>query len=263
MNKFLTLCLLLLSITITSVVAQDKTTEDKKLIEKKEEIRKQFVKLMLGKIEQMNKVKNSVELLRFAQDFEAVAKKYPEQWEAEYYAAYCFNLMAYGGRDSVQRDAALDAAQVALDRAKVISKKNVELMLLQTYIYQMTLDISPDTRRKRYEPLIKDFLRKAKELDADNPRLYFLQAQRLFFSSNTKGGGLDDSCPMVQQAIIKYATYESKNELAPIWGESETDYMGGICQEIEDRQAKKDTDKPKNAKVSKKTLKNPYKKSVK
>ena len=68
---------------------------------------------------------------------------------------------------------------------------------------------------------------------------------------------------MVQQAIIKYATYESKNELAPVWGESETDYMGGVCQEIEDRNAKTEADKTKKTKVNKKASKNPYKESVK
>ncbi len=265
MNKFLTILLLCLGISLATF-AQDKKVETseevaKELAEKKAEIRKEFVKTMKSKIDAMNKVKNSVALLRFAQDFEAIAKKYPEQWEAEYYTAYCFNLMAYGGRDSIQRDAAIEHAQMAIDRAKKISAKNPELMLLQAYIYQMTLDINPTTRQKRYDPLVRDFIRKAKELDETNPRIYFLQAQRSFFSPDNKNG-LDDSCPIVQQAIIRYATYESDNELTPIWGEAETDYMGTVCQEVEDAKNNKTEKKKKAAKPNKKK-KNPYKKAVK
>ena len=214
----------------TTTFAQDKKTTEAK---QKTVSSKAFVKKMKPIISQIDSIKNGVELLGIAQKFEEMTEQYPDEWLAPYYTAYCYNLMAYSGRDSVQRDAALEHANNALDQAQNLNPASSENLLLQAYIYQMQIDINPETRSKKIAPIITSLLEEVEKNDPENPRLYFLKAQRLFFSSNPSQKNLMEACPIAQEAVFRYATHEPDSDIAPQWGENMADYIAGLCQELD------------------------------
>ena len=76
---------------------------------------------------------------------------------------------------------------------------------------------------------------KATKLDAENPRLYYLQAQSMLFSSNPNNNGVEKACPMVERANELFAAFKPESNVHPQWGKEMSEYMSIICARMNNR----------------------------
>jgi hypothetical protein len=192
-----------------------------------------YISNMLQGINVMDKAMSTNELQQAAAFFEQMTEENAADWLPPYYAAYCYITMAFLERNAVLRDNYLDQAQSLLDVAKHIDPQNAEIAVVQAYSYQVRTAIDPATRMPEFGTLAVLSLEDATQLDANNPRLYYIQAQNLFLAPETQGGGLAKACPIVRTAAQKYALKPTPTpSILPKWGAAMTDYMNTVCEKM-------------------------------
>ncbi|MFB9861746.1 hypothetical protein [Rufibacter immobilis] len=160
------------------------------------------------------------EMQSIANQCSRIANAEPKEWLPNYYAAYTNVSLTFLLKDDDQRDQVLDKAQTFLDRALKLQPKESELYVLQGYLHQARLVVSPMMRGMKYSGLASTALEKAKTLNPNNPRVYFLLGQNAFNTPKMFGGGADVAKPILAKAKEKYAAQKPANALLPNWGES-------------------------------------------
>lgn len=188
-----------------------------------------YVKGMKTAIQIMDKAMNIGQLQQAANFFMDMADQHPTDWLPSYYAAYCYTLMSFMEKQKLLKDKYLDDAQLAIDQAQKVAAKNSEILVVQAYIYQMRLEVNPMERMEEYGTMANVTLENAEKLDPDNPRIYYIRAQNMFFAPDASR---QDACEVVSMAQAKYVTFEPENELSPKWGVAMTDFMAYKCQEL-------------------------------
>ncbi|MEZ4887132.1 MAG: hypothetical protein R3E32_20545 [Chitinophagales bacterium] len=171
---------------------------------------------------------NIEELQNAAQEFAQLTTTHKSNWEAMYYTAYCYISMCAQERVPAQKAIYLDQAQSYIEAAKQLTN-NAELHILQAYLYQCRANANINMSAANAASLVKASLAEAQKMDANNPRIYFLKAQNLYFSSSALGG-LNTACPVIQEAIQKYETYQPATPISPNWGKNMTQEMYAVCQ---------------------------------
>ncbi|MGV3541189.1 MAG: hypothetical protein ACO1OQ_15335 [Rufibacter sp.] len=171
-------------------------------------------------IAKMEAAKNAEEMQHAVNHFTRIANAEPDEWLPNYYAAYSNISLTFLLKDEDQRDQILDKAQVLLDRALKLQPKESELYVLQGYLHQARLVISPMARGMKYSGLATTALEKATQLNPHNPRAYFLLGQNVFNTPKMFGGGAEAAKPILVKAKEKYAAFKPANALMPKWGES-------------------------------------------
>lgn len=188
-----------------------------------------YAKGMLTAIKIMDKARDVGQLQQAANFFMDMADTHPTDWLPPYYAAYCYTLMGFMEKQRLLRDKYLDDAQIALDLAQKASPNNDEILVVQAYIYQTRLQINANERMEEYGTMANVTLENAEKINPDNPRVYYIRAQNMFFAPEASR---TQACESVSMAQAKYATFEPENALMPKWGAAMTDFMSFKCQEL-------------------------------
>ncbi|WP_192822280.1 hypothetical protein [Rufibacter sp. LB8] len=170
-------------------------------------------------LQQFKAAKTTEETLPLVNKFNRIAEAEPKQWLPAYYAAFAQISVSFRVKEEEQREALLDKAQTYLDRAFKLEPKESELYALQGYLHQARLVISPMMRGMKYSGLVVSALEKAKQLNPNNPRVYFLLGQNTFNMPKMFGGGPEAAKPLLQTAKEKYAAQKTTQPLQPTWGE--------------------------------------------
>ena len=157
---------------------------------------------------------------------ERVAAAAPSAWEPRYYQARGYLKLGFAGKDGDQQDQLFDQAQTALDQAKKLpGADQAEVLILQAYIYQGRIMVSPMTRGMVHAGRVADALGQAKTLAPDNPRVYLLLGNDLFYRPAMFGGGAEKAQPLYAKAKALFATFRPATALSPAWGEKMNDAM--------------------------------------
>ncbi|GAB2693244.1 hypothetical protein GCM10011495_17710 [Hymenobacter frigidus] len=157
---------------------------------------------------------------------ERVAAAAPSAWEPRYYQARGYLKLGFAGKDGDQQDQLFDQAQTALDQAKKLpGADQAEVLILQAYIYQGRIMVSPMTRGMVYAGRVADALGQAKALAPGNPRVYLLLGNDLFYRPAMFGGGAEKAQPLYAKAKALFATFRPATALSPAWGEKMNDAM--------------------------------------
>jgi tetratricopeptide (TPR) repeat protein len=180
-----------------------------------------FDQAMIQKIKAFDDIKTSEDLQGLANNFERIAEGAPGRWEPLYYSAYSYILMCFVSRNLEKTDPWLDKAQALLDKALAMDAKNAELLILQGMLHQARIQVDPMARGMEYSMKAEDAFGQAKAIDAENPRIYYLQGSSLLYTPAAFGGGPEAACPLFEKAIEKYKKFVPANEIAPDWGEAE------------------------------------------
>ena len=169
---------------------------------------------------------------------ERAAAAAPTAWEPRYYQARGYLKLGFAGQNDDQNDQLLDQAQTALDAARKLPGADpAEVLILQAYIYQGRIMVSPMTRGMVYTGRVAEALGQAKNLSPNNPRLYLLLGNDAFYRPAMFGGGPDKAQPLYEKAKALFATFRPANALSPTWGEKMTDAM--LAKSIADLAANK------------------------
>lgn len=182
-----------------------------------------YKETMSAAIAALDSAKNKEDYLKQAALFERIANAEPKEWLPLYYAAYANFYTTFWPQDNKSKDNLFDAALKLIERAKQL-EENSELLALQSYVEYMKMAVDPMNRLELIEAS-QASLEKAEKLDPDNPRVYLIKGQNLYYTPEAYGGGKAAAKPLIEKAKEKFETYEPKDELAPSWGRKELERL--------------------------------------
>ncbi len=153
-----------------------------------------------------------------------------KEWLPLYYCAYAYTHMAYMTKDEEKKDALLDKAQTCTDTAILINPGESEIQLLVALICYGRMEINPMFRAATYFPRSNDALEKAKTLNPENPRIYYLEGKSTLYKPEFLGGGVEAALPILEKSMQNYGEFEAPFDIYPHWGEKSTITLYEECK---------------------------------
>ena len=192
----------------------------------------QFKEDLKAGVEDFETAKNMSEWVSACNHLGLIAKKYQDQWAANYYAAYSLTVLSYIEKDAKKKDAYLDEAEVFLNYAiSDYKSESDELYVLKAMFANARLAVQPAMRYKKFGDLFNENIEKAKTIQPDNPRIYYLKGNSVYYTPKMFGGGAKNALPEFEKAETLFAK-ESKDDIyKPFWGEKQNDEMITKCKE--------------------------------
>ncbi len=168
-----------------------------------------------------------------ANTFERIGDVEKTQWLPYYYASYCNIMAGYNsmpkdgsfGDNSAITDPFADKAETLLNKATEMSKDNAEIYIVWKMIYGLRMMGSPMTRYMTEGPKATEALNKAKELNANIPRIYILEGQDKFFTPEQFGGSKIEAKALFEKAQSMFETFKPESTIAPNWGRQTVAYF--------------------------------------
>lgn len=207
------LSLILVLAVFTGVVAQNAT----------------YTKAMESAIARVKYTAPTPDLQQAAGQFEQIASAETAEWLPNYWAAYTYILLAFKETDVTKKDAMLDKAADFYKKVAQQQADNDETMVLAAQLAASRLAVDPENRWQQYVPEFEDAMAKAKQKNPENPRIFALQGQSLFYTPEQYGGGKAVACPVLKQAAEKFATFKPASTIHPNWGMDTNQYLLSQC----------------------------------
>lgn len=189
-----------------------------------------YIQAMTSSIEAINtldKTKPDVNALQqVANRFERIAAAESKEWLPRYYAAYCYVLLGFVGNTLTEKDQFLDKADVLLKESETLAAKPTdEILVMEAYEAQIRLAADPMNRWQDEGEKFGQLLTKAKSLNPENPRIYYLEGSSMFFTPEEFGGGKKRAKPILEKANEKFSNFKPQSSVHPNWGKIETEWM--------------------------------------
>jgi len=148
-----------------------------------------------------------------------ISKKWADEWAAHYYNALSKAILSYNETDEAKRDAYVDEAEKELEETvRLLKKDNDETYVLAAMVANARLAIKPQARWQKYGKIFEENLAKAKELNPDNPRIYYLQGTSKRFTPKMFGGGKKAALPYFEKAETLFAKESNDDIMRISWG---------------------------------------------
>jgi hypothetical protein len=155
-----------------------------------------------------------------------IAKRWPDEWAGHYYNAYSKVILSYMEEDEAKRDAWLEEAEKEHDEVvSLLKKDNDETYVLAALIANGRMAVKPMARWQKYGKLFEENLKQAKELNANNPRIYHLQGTSKFFTPKAFGGGKKAALPYFEKAEGLFANEKDDDITKIYWGKRANGYF--------------------------------------
>lgn len=164
-----------------------------------------------------------------SQQLEMSAMKWNKEYITNYYAAYSKIILSHQETDVKNKDLILDVADKYFEKAKAIMPESDETYVLAALMAQARLSVDGQNRWMKYGKIFDENLEKAKAINADNPRIYYLKGTSVFYMPKMFGGGKKNAKPHFEKAKELFAKQDSTSILKPIWGANQTDYFLNEC----------------------------------
>ena len=160
-----------------------------------------------------------------------IAKKWDKEWATHYYVAVSDAILSYIVKDADKKDAYLDDAEKEHDDAvSLLGKESDETYVLAAMIANGRLAVKPMDRYMKYGKIFSEILEKAKAINADNPRIYHLQAMSKYYTPKAFGGGPKAALPYFEKADVLYAKENDNDITKPYWGKGMNTYLLNECK---------------------------------
>jgi hypothetical protein len=166
-----------------------------------------------------------------------IAKKWKDEWAPHYYNAYAKAQMSFmmPQDDMEKKDAILDEADAELAEAvTLLGKENDEIYVLKAMLAQARMAVDGRNRWQEYGKLFDENLRKAKEINEGNPRIYYLKGTATFFTPKMFGGGAKNALPYFEKAQPMFAQEQTADMTDPFWGARANEYFIMQCKNSKD-----------------------------
>ncbi len=164
-----------------------------------------------------------------ANKFETIANAKKSLWLPDYYAARVYIIMSFLEKDNNKKDAFLDKAQTFVDKCQAIDKNNSEVYVLQGFLYQARISVSPMLRGQKYSGLASQSMQEALKINPDNPRAYYLLGQNILHTPAMFGGGTKAAYPYLIKAQNKYKIFKPQTDISPNWGQKRNEKLIEYC----------------------------------
>ena len=219
-RKYISLTLSFLFLTVTTFAQGDKYTA----------AMKKAIASMNEALSTPGDNGRSGKLQEAANFFERIATKETDQWLPVYYEAYLNVVMSFDIAEEDSKDAHLDVAQELLDKAMALEGDKDEIMAVQGMLYIGRIVVKPMLRGMTYSGKVANAVEKSLEINADNPRAYYVLGMLYQGMPEFAGGGMGKACPEFNASKEKFATHQPKDEIHPSWGQTELGYWLGKCE---------------------------------
>ena len=153
-----------------------------------------------------------------ASQLDMIARKNPASWAGNFYSAYAHIKISYKLTDKDQRDQYLDAADTSITKADKLLPNSEEIFILRAYSSKARIAVDPKERWKKYGDIYSDFISKAKKINPENPRIYFMDGMEPFWKPKIWGGGKNKAKPYFQKAKELFDKEDKIDILRPYWG---------------------------------------------
>lgn len=156
-------------------------------------------------------------------------------WLAPLYAGLGYILASRSEPDSKLKDELCDKAQIFIDTASARHADLSESASLQAFLYQARIEVSPKERGLEYSMKADAEIKKAKAINSDDPRPYFLYAMNVFYTPSFFGGGAEKALPLFEQAAEKFNVFVPKMPFMPHWGKQQNLDMIEKCKGLAEK----------------------------
>jgi len=174
--------------------------------------------------------------VEYSNKISLISKKWDSEWAGHYYSAFSKAVLSYSEKDATKRDAYLDDAdKELLDAVNILGKQTDETYVLGAMLANARMAVNPMLRYQKYGKIFSDDLEEAKELNPNNPRMYYLQGVSKFFTPKAFGGGKKNAQPYFEKAEGLFAKESSDDITKPYWGKYKNAYFLSQCK-IEDKE---------------------------
>lgn len=166
--------------------------------------------------------------------FKLIAKQDPQYWVANYYAAWSIAVISYQETNKDNRDLMLDEADAFFKKIEPMDSTNDEVAVLGGLLAQARLSVAPASRHGKYGAIANAYFATAKKLNPNNPRIYYLEGNSLFYTPKLFGGGAEKALPLYEKAQQLFADDPNamvKDIRTPYWGKEVNEDMIKKCHE--------------------------------
>jgi hypothetical protein len=191
---------------------------------------KDYFKSMEKNLKELEKAEKVAEYQAIAENFIAISEENTDQWLPLYYVAYCYLNTVFTEEPAENVDMILDKANAYIDKARELSPENDEIEVLQGWIYQGRIMVDPMGRGQLYSQKAAESFGKAKNINPDNPRVYFLTGQNVMYTPEMFGGGKEAACPYFIEAAEKFKGFKPESSISPNWGREYNQKIANSCE---------------------------------
>lgn len=188
-----------------------------------------FEKGMQANLALLDSAKTPQDFTTVAAAFERIGDAEKTQWLPYYYAALT-NIWKGFSDPKANKDEAADKADALIAKAEAIAPKNSEIALQKSMSATLHMIVDPQARWQQYGTLVRTNIETAKQLDPNNPRVYYWEGQNLFGTPTQFGGGKDKAKPLFEKSLALYKTAKPVSSIYPRWGEKSTEEMLERCK---------------------------------
>jgi ribosomal protein L29 len=162
-----------------------------------------YMETMKKNLARFDSVKTSEEYQSLAATFERIGDAEKTEWLPYYYSSIA--LLTPGWTDTkIDKDANAAKIKSMLDKADLLAKENAdkaELLSVRNMAATQQMLVDPQNRWMSYGQEGANYLKQAKDLDPDNPRLAYLEGAGIFGTPEQFGGGKAKAKPVLEKAV--------------------------------------------------------------
>ena len=188
-----------------------------------------YTEQMTRSITAIYKAESPEEYQEAINTFERIGSAEKTKWEPFYYASFGYVLLA-AESDVSKKDALLDQAQAALDKAAAIRPDDSEIFALEGFITMIRLTVDPATRGPQYSMKAMQSFGHAVALNPNNPRALALMAQMQLGTAQFFQQLPTEACATAGRALEMFASTSPADPLAPAWGKEMTQGILANCK---------------------------------
>jgi hypothetical protein len=191
----------------------------------------EFVADLKASVDAFDSAKSMKEVAYASSQIELIAKKWNDEWVTNYYACYCLTVLSHFEKEESKRDAYLDDAEMYINKAKEIYKSDYdEIYVLIAMVANARLSVDPVNRFKRYNSIFNENIDKAKSIQPNNPRIYYLQGNNFYYTPKMFGGGAKNAVSYFETAEMLYSDEKNVDICKPYWGKLQNSIMLNKCK---------------------------------
>lgn len=190
-----------------------------------------YKEAMKKQLSLFDSAKTTQDLVALSNAFARIGDAEKTQWLPYYYAGLA--LTTVGWMDAgVDKDANAEKISELSAKAEGLTSDPAdksELCALRNMAATQHMMVDPQNRWQTYGQEANAALEEGKKLNANNPRMFYLQGMSIFNTPEQFGGGKANAKPIFEQAVNLYKKEKAK-PLYPDWGKKEADDMLSKCQ---------------------------------
>ncbi len=169
----------------------------------------------LEMLKNANSLQASMDVVNY---FERVAEANKAEWLPLYYAAYASLSVGFQQEKVEKKDEWYQKGLAFVKKAELIKENESELLAMEGYLTLMYISNDAMKRAPLQTRNAIGLLEKAKALNPNNPRPWFIHGQNTFYTPEFYGGGATNAKPLLEKAKVLYESFKPENNLMPVWG---------------------------------------------